>query len=98
LFLAVIVIQAVLVLTKLETKDEVKVIMLFHIIGFCLELFKTSPGIGSWSYPEEAFFKIAGVPLFSGFMYSPSVVMCRRPRRFLNSRSTTIFPTNTACP
>ena len=70
LFLAAIAIQAVLVLLKLETKDEVKVIMLFHLIGFCLELFKTSPGIASWSYPEDAFFKIAGVPLYSGFMYS----------------------------
>ncbi len=70
IFLAAIAIQAILVLLKLETKDEVKVIMLFHLIGFCLELFKTSPGIGSWSYPEAAFFKIAGVPLYSGFMYS----------------------------
>lgn len=70
LFLAAILIQVVLVLTKLETKDEVKVIMLFHLIGFCLELFKTSSAIGSWSYPEAAFFKIAGVPLYSGFMYS----------------------------
>lgn len=70
LFIAAILIQIVLVLTKLETKDEVKVIMLFHVIGFALELFKTSPGIGSWSYPEPAFFKIAGVPLYSGFMYS----------------------------
>jgi uncharacterized membrane protein YoaT (DUF817 family) len=70
LFLAAIIIQAVLVLLKLETKDEVKVIMLFHLVGFGLELFKTSPGIGSWSYPEDAFFKLAGVPLYSGFMYS----------------------------
>jgi len=70
LFIAAILIQVVLVLTKLETKDEVKVIMLFHLIGFCLELFKTSSAIGSWSYPEVAFFKIAGVPLYSGFMYS----------------------------
>lgn len=70
LFIAAILIQVVLVLTKLETKDEVKVIMLFHAIGFCLELFKTSSAIGSWSYPEDAFFKIAGVPLYSGFMYS----------------------------
>ena len=70
IFLAALAIQVILVLLKLETKDEVKVIMLFHLIGFDLELFKTSPGIGSWSYPEAAFFKIAGVPLYSGFMYS----------------------------
>ena len=56
--------------TKLETKDEVKVIFLFHIIGLVLELYKTSPGIASWSYPEAGILKIATVPLYSGFMYA----------------------------
>jgi uncharacterized membrane protein YoaT (DUF817 family) len=70
LFIAAVAIQAVLYFFKLETKDEVKVIFLFHIIGLVLELYKTSPGIGSWSYPEDAFFKIATVPLYSGFMYA----------------------------
>lgn len=70
LFIAAVLIQAVLYLAKLETKDEIKVIFLFHIIGLVLELYKTSPGIGSWSYPEDAFFKIATVPLYSGFMYA----------------------------
>lgn len=70
IFLAAIAIQVVLYFTKLETKDEVKVIFLFHIIGLVLELYKTSPGIGSWSYPEDGFFKIATVPLYSGFMYA----------------------------
>lgn len=70
LFIAAIVIQAVLYFTKLETKNELKVIFLFHIIGLVLELYKTNPAIGSWSYPEEAFFKIATVPLYSGFMYA----------------------------
>src|SRR3989338_7839777 len=70
IFLGAIVIQIILYLTKLETKDEVKVIFLFHIIGLVLELYKTSPMIGSWSYPEDAFFKIATVPLYSGFMYA----------------------------
>jgi uncharacterized membrane protein YoaT (DUF817 family) len=70
LFVAAVAIQVVLYLTKIETKDEVKVIFLFHIIGLVLELYKTSSGIGSWSYPEDAFFKIATVPLYSGFMYA----------------------------
>lgn len=70
LFIAALVIQAILYFTKLETKDEVKVIFLFHIIGLVLELFKTSPGVGSWSYPEDGFFMIATVPLYSGFMYA----------------------------
>ena len=70
LFLAAVGIQIILYFTKLETKDEVKVIFIFHIIGLVLELYKTSPSIGSWSYPEDGFFKIATVPLYSGFMYA----------------------------
>jgi uncharacterized membrane protein YoaT (DUF817 family) len=70
LFIAAVLIQAVLYFTKLETKDEVKVIFLFHIIGLILELYKTNPAIGSWSYPEAGFLKIATVPLYSGFMYA----------------------------
>jgi uncharacterized membrane protein YoaT (DUF817 family) len=70
LFIAAILLQIILYLTKVETKDEIKVIFLFHIIGLVLELYKTNPAIGSWSYPEPAFFKIATVPLYSGFMYA----------------------------
>lgn len=70
LFLSAVLLQIILVVTKQETLDEVKVIFLFHIIGLCLELYKTSPLVGSWSYPEFSYFKIATVPLFSGFMYA----------------------------
>lgn len=70
LFITAVAIQAVLYFTKLETKDEVKVIFLFHIIGLVLELYKTSPGVGSWSYPGQGMLKIATVPLYSGFMYA----------------------------
>ncbi len=70
LFLAAVAIQAVLYFARMETKDEVKVIFLFHIIGLVLELYKTSPQIGSWSYPEVGFLKIVTVPLYSGFMYA----------------------------
>ncbi|MFZ2555289.1 MAG: DUF817 domain-containing protein [Minisyncoccia bacterium] len=70
LFLAALALQAILYFTKIETWDEVKVIFLFHMLGLVLELYKTSAFVGSWSYPEEAFFKIATVPLYSGFMYA----------------------------
>ena len=70
LFLAAVLIQIILYVSKLETKDEVKVIFLFHIIGLVLEIYKTSPSIGSWSYPESGILKIATVPLYSGFMYA----------------------------
>ncbi|HEX7777036.1 MAG TPA: DUF817 domain-containing protein [Parvibaculum sp.] len=70
LFLGAITIQIVLILVRLETWREVAVLSLFHALGMGLELFKTSPSIQSWSYPEYAFFRIYTVPLYSGFMYA----------------------------
>jgi uncharacterized membrane protein YoaT (DUF817 family) len=70
LFVSALVLQIILFVTKIETWDEIKTIFLFHVVGTALELFKTHPSVGSWSYPEEAFFKIATVPLFAGFMYA----------------------------
>lgn len=70
LLLIAVAIQALMVLTKLESWDELKAITLFHVLGFGLELFKTSSAIGSWHYPEAGWSKIGGVPLFSGFMYA----------------------------
>jgi uncharacterized membrane protein YoaT (DUF817 family) len=70
LLLIALTIQGWMVWTKLETWDELKAITLFHLIGFCLEVFKTSGSIRSWSYPDFAYTKVLGVPLFSGFMYA----------------------------
>ena len=70
LLLTALLIQAWLVAAKVETVDELKAISLFHVLGFGLEVFKTSSGIGSWSYPDPAYTKVFGVPLFSGFMYA----------------------------
>ncbi|NML73907.1 DUF817 domain-containing protein [Rhizobium sp. S-51] len=63
-------IQIWMVWAKLETLDELKAICLFHLVGFALEVFKTSGAIQSWSYPDFAYTKVLGVPLFSGFMYA----------------------------
>lgn len=63
-------IQAWMIWMRLETADEVKAICLFHLLGFAMEVFKTSAGVKSWSYPDFAWTKILGVPLFSGFMYA----------------------------
>lgn len=52
----------------LETWREVLVICGFHLLGLALEVFKVSQG--SWSYPGEGVLRVAGVPLFSGFMYA----------------------------
>ncbi len=70
LFISALLLQIILYLARVETKDEIKTIALFHLIGLCLELFKTHPAIGGWSYPEPGFFKLATVPLYSGFMYA----------------------------
>lgn len=67
LFFAAIITQILMLATKLESFEELKVIMLYHIVGTIMEVFKTY--IGSWQYPEEAIFRIGGVPLFTGFMY-----------------------------
>ncbi len=52
LLIIAIAIQAWMVITGLETLDELKAISLFHLIGLGLEIFKTSDSIRSWSYPE----------------------------------------------
>jgi len=70
LFLFAIAIQLVLLLTRLEKPHEVITILVFHLVGLGMEVFKTSSLIGSWSYQGEAFFHVANVPLYSGFMYA----------------------------
>ncbi|QEI05800.1 DUF817 domain-containing protein [Pigmentiphaga aceris] len=70
LLIIALAIQALMIWTKLETWDEAKAILLFHIVGFALEVFKTSGPIRSWSYNDFAYTKVLGVPLFSGFMYA----------------------------
>jgi uncharacterized membrane protein YoaT (DUF817 family) len=80
LFVLFVLMQWWMVRSGLETKDELKVITLFHLIGLALELFKTH--MGSWSYPEEGYTKIFGVPLYSGFMYaSVASYLCQAWRR-----------------
>lgn len=70
LLIVAVAIQLWMVWAKLETIDELKSICLFHVIGLVLEVFKTSSGIQSWAYPDFAYSKLLGVPLFSGFMYA----------------------------
>lgn len=60
----------VMILTGLERREEMFVILIFHIIATIMELFKTHPSIGSWSYPGDFHFGILWVPLFVGFLYS----------------------------
>lgn len=84
LFLFAIAIQAFMLLSRLEKPHEVLTILLFHLVGLGMELFKTSSGIGSWAYPGDAFFKIGNVPLFSGFMYAAVGSYLARSWRVMN--------------
>ena len=68
LTLAAVMIQVLMVAFRLETLKELRVIILFHLVGTVMELFKTDAG--SWSYEAEGVLRIGAVPLFSGFMYA----------------------------
>ena len=63
-----LLVQVALVATRLETRDELLVICVFHVLGLGLEVFKVA--VGSWSYPEPGVLRIGDVPLYSGFMYA----------------------------
>lgn len=68
LLICVIVIQMILLVSKYERAYDLIPIMVFHILGMILEIFKVKHG--SWSYPDAGLFKIMDVPLYSAFMYS----------------------------
>jgi uncharacterized membrane protein YoaT (DUF817 family) len=67
LVIAAVVIQVLMPVLRLETKAEARVILIFHVVGTAMEVFKTA--VGSWVYPEASVLRLAGVPLFTGFMY-----------------------------
>lgn len=68
LTLAAILIQVGMLAFRLESGRELWVILLFHVTGTGMELFKTD--VGSWSYESGGVLRLGGVPLFSGFMYA----------------------------
>ena len=87
LTLAAMAIQVAMLLFRLETWEEAKVILIFHVVGTVMELFKTAHG--SWVYPEESVLRIGGVPLFSGFMYAAVGSYIARVWRIFDFRLTT---------
>jgi len=86
LFVAALAIQGSMLLFRLETLAEAKVILIFHVVGTAMEIFKTSAG--SWAYPEQSFFHIGNVPLFSGFMYAAVGSYIARITRIFDMRYT----------
>jgi uncharacterized membrane protein YoaT (DUF817 family) len=63
-----VLIQIGMLVGRLETVGELRVIVLFHVVGTVMELFKTD--VGSWSYSPGGILHLGAVPLFSGFMYA----------------------------
>jgi uncharacterized membrane protein YoaT (DUF817 family) len=55
-----------------------------------MEIFKTD--MGSWVYPEPSVLRIAGVPLFSGFMYASVGSYMTRIQRIFDIRFTAYPP------
>ncbi|WP_236683168.1 DUF817 domain-containing protein [Demequina globuliformis] len=67
--------------TGMETLREVGVVLLFHLLGLVMEIFKVQQG--SWTYPDEGTLMVWGVPLYSGFMYAAvGSYICQAWRRF----------------
>lgn len=90
LVIAAVAVQGALLATKLERWEEAVVILIFHVVGTIMEIFKTAHG--SWIYPEESVLRIAGVPLFSGFMYACVGSYIARGTRLFELRYTNYPP------
>ena len=84
LVVGAVAIQVAMLALKLETWAEARVILLFHIAGTIMELFKTAHG--SWIYPEDSLLRIGAVPLFSGFMYAAVGSYIARVQRIFHIR------------
>ncbi|WP_413319416.1 DUF817 domain-containing protein [Agrococcus sp. 1P02AA] len=90
LTIAAILIQAAMLAFRLETLRELWVVLLFHVCGTVMELFKTD--VGSWAYEAEGVLRIGGVPLFSGFMYAAVGSYMVRTMRMFDLRFTRYPP------
>ncbi|MEU2157139.1 DUF817 domain-containing protein [Streptomyces sp. NPDC019396] len=77
-----------------ESGRDLAVIAVCHAIGLAFELVKVS--LGSWSYPEPAVFKVAGVPLYGGFLYAAVGSYVCRAWRLLDLELTGYRPRATA--
>ena len=84
LVVGAVAIQAAMLIFRLESWEEARVIFLFHIAGTVMELFKTAHG--SWVYPEDSLLRIGAVPLFSGFMYAAVGSYIARVQRIFHIR------------
>lgn len=86
LTVAAVAIQIAMLAFRLETLRELWVVVLFHIAGTVMELFKTD--VGSWAYEADGLLRIGAVPLFSGFMYAAVGSYMVRTMRIFDLRFT----------
>ncbi|OGG41940.1 hypothetical protein A2837_01900 [Candidatus Kaiserbacteria bacterium RIFCSPHIGHO2_01_FULL_46_22] len=86
IFLSAVAYQVCALALRYEKPREFFVILLFHLLATGMELFKTHPAIGSWTYPGVggAVFAFGTVPLFTGFLYSAIGSYISRAFIFLN--------------
>ena len=68
LVIGAVIVQVLMLVLRLEGGRELWVIVLFHVVGTVMELFKTQ--VGSWSYETDGLLRIGSVPLYSGFLYA----------------------------
>ncbi|WP_246052855.1 DUF817 domain-containing protein [Actinocorallia herbida] len=94
LLLYALAITGLFYLLRWETAGEVAVIGGFHLVGLIFEIVKVH--LGSWSYPGDAWTKIGGVPLYSGFLYAAVGSYVCRAWRTLDLRLTGYRTTATA--
>ncbi|MFI7552589.1 DUF817 domain-containing protein [Micromonospora sediminimaris] len=90
LTVAAVAIQVAMVAGRLESLRELRVIVLFHLVGTVMELFKTH--VGSWTYEPDGVLRLGGVPLFSGFMYAAVGSYLVRVNRLFDLRFTRYPP------
>lgn len=90
LLIYALLLQGILIASGMESWREVRVILLFHLTGTLMEVFKVH--MGSWAYPGEGFAKIYQVPLFSGFMYASVGSFMARVIRLFDMRFTPYPP------
>lgn len=90
LTIAAVTIQIAMLAGRLETLRELWVVVLFHVAGTVMELFKTD--VGSWAYEAEGVLRIGAVPLFSGFMYAAVGSYMVRTMRMFDLRFTRYPP------
>lgn len=90
ILLGAVAIQLGMLAFRLESLEEARVILAFHVAGTVMELFKTAAG--SWIYPEPSLLRIGDVPLFSGFMYAAVGSYIARIWRIFDIRFTAYPP------